>query len=282
MPGTHTGNSSPARGDAQQRRRRRKCAGTSPCRSHVGSSHARLLPDVRPQQGSYAAIVARNREQPGLAAIHNRTIWATDWARNSDIEAARNRQGVSLSRIRAPFSCSHSAAGLCYPKPYSPEGRGKQERLHRCIREAFLAEAEHHGIESLDQLNDLFTAWAGHVANRRAHAEPGQAPIDRFEKGGLHRQADPALIRDARSAGRVTRRVTRTATVPLEGNSYAVDSRPGPGAPKTWISRSCWAAGSCAVGTQRRPVDGGAPVNTAVVQHDDGDGQPAVGERPDG
>ena len=54
------------------------------------------------------------------------------------------------------------------------------------------------------------------------HAETGQRPIDRFEKAGPHRQADPALLREA-FRWSVTRKVTRTATVPLEGNSYAVD-----------------------------------------------------------
>ena len=42
-----------------------------------------------------------------------------------------------------------------------------------------------------EQLNDLFAAWAGQVANRRVHAETGQAPIERFEAGGPPRQADP-------------------------------------------------------------------------------------------
>ena len=78
------------------------------------------------------------------------------------------------------------------------------------------------GIESLEQLNDLFAAWAEQVANRRVHAETGQAPIERFEAGGPHRQADPALLREA-FRWSVTRKVTRTATVPLEGNAYAVD-----------------------------------------------------------
>jgi putative transposase len=90
------------------------------------------------------------------------------------------------------------------------------------IREAFLAEAVHHGIESLDQLNDLFAAWAEQVCNRRVHAETGQAPIDRFQAGGPLRQADPARLAEA-FRWSVTRRVTRTATVPLEGNAYAVD-----------------------------------------------------------
>jgi putative transposase len=54
------------------------------------------------------------------------------------------------------------------------------------------------------------------------HAETGQAPIDRFEKAGPPRQADPAKLAEA-FRWSVTRKVTRTATVPLEGNSYAVD-----------------------------------------------------------
>ena len=111
---------------------------------------------------------------------------------------------------------------LVHSKPYSPQGRGKQERLNRFIREAFLAEACHHGIESLDVLNDLFAAWAGQVANRRVHTETRQAPIDRFQDGGPPRQATPALLADA-FRWSLTRRVTRVATVPLEGNSYAVD-----------------------------------------------------------
>jgi hypothetical protein len=49
---------------------------------------------------------------------------------------------------------------LVHSRPYSPEGRRKQERLNRHIREAFLAEATHHGIESLEQLSDLFFACA--------------------------------------------------------------------------------------------------------------------------
>ncbi|HEY3260593.1 MAG TPA: hypothetical protein VGJ95_10050 [Pseudonocardiaceae bacterium] len=111
---------------------------------------------------------------------------------------------------------------LVHSKPYSPQGRGKQERLNRYIREAFLAEATHQGIEGLDALNDLFAAWAEQVCNRRLHAETGQAPIDRFEQTGPHRAADPDRLREA-FRWSLTRRVTRTATVALEGNAYGVD-----------------------------------------------------------
>jgi putative transposase len=85
-----------------------------------------------------------------------------------------------------------------------------------------VAEATHRGIEPLDELNDLFAAWAAQVANRRTHAETGQAPIGRFKVGRTPRQADPARLAEA-FRWSVTRRVTRTATVSLEGNAYAVD-----------------------------------------------------------
>jgi putative transposase len=119
-------------------------------------------------------------------------------------------------------TCAVLGVRLVHSQPYSPEGRGKQERLNRYIREAFLAEATHHGIESLEALNDLFAAWSEAVANQRIHAETHQAPIERFEAGGPQRSAEPERLREA-FRWSVTRKVTRTATVPLEGNQYAVD-----------------------------------------------------------
>ena len=60
------------------------------------------------------------------------------------------------------------------------------------------------------------------MANRRVHAETKQTPIGRFEADGPHRGADPERLAEA-FRWSVTRKVTRTATVPLEGNAYAVD-----------------------------------------------------------
>jgi len=119
-------------------------------------------------------------------------------------------------------TCAVLGIRLVHSKPYSPQGRGKQERLNRFIREAFLAEAIHQGIDSLEVLDDLFSAWAEQVANRRTHAETKQTPIERFEKGGPHRGADPERLAEA-FRWSATRKVTRTATVSLEGNTYAVD-----------------------------------------------------------
>jgi len=111
---------------------------------------------------------------------------------------------------------------LIHSRPYTPEGRGKQERLNRFIRERFLLEAEAQGITSFTELNDRFLAWAEQVCNARQHAETGQAPLLRFLTGGPPRLVESSLLRDAFRAA-VLRRVNRTASVSLAGQHYAVD-----------------------------------------------------------
>jgi putative transposase len=130
--------------------------------------------------------------------------------------------GAPFANAALSRTCAVLGIRLVHSRPYSPQGRGKQERLNRYIRERFIAEAEHVGIENLSELNDRFEAWAESVANRRIHAETNMAPIDRFEAGGPPQAVDPVRLTEA-FRWSVTRRVTRTATVSLESNSYAVD-----------------------------------------------------------
>lgn len=174
----------------------------------IVDDHSRLLADGR----FYGHENARACQELLRRAVTRRGLPQVLYADN----------GAPFANAWLARTCGVLGIRLVHSAPYSPQGRGKQERLNRYIREAFLAEAMHHGIESLDDLNDLFAAWAEQVANRRVHAETGQAPIERFQAGGPHRQADPAQLREA-FRWSVTRKVTRTATVPLEGNSYAVD-----------------------------------------------------------
>lgn len=131
--------------------------------------------------------------------------------------------GAPFANAALERTCAVLGIRLVRSKPYSPEGRGKQERLNRYIRERFLTEAEAVGIGGLDELNDRFEAWVEQVCNTRIHAETGEAPIARFLAGGPPRAADPAVVADAFrwSAARV---VTKTATVSLEGNRYGVDA----------------------------------------------------------
>jgi putative transposase len=119
-------------------------------------------------------------------------------------------------------TCAVLGIHLIHSRPYAPQGRGKQERLNRFIRERFLLEAEAQGITSFQELNDHFLAWAEQVCNTRQHAETGELPIVRFLSQEPPRTPEPALLREAFRAA-VLRQVSRTATVAFAGRQYAVD-----------------------------------------------------------
>jgi putative transposase len=165
--------------------------------------------------------------------VHGRFMAAENTRAGQDVlRAAIVRRGlpeILYADNGAPFSnhmlartCAVLGIRLIHSAPYSPQGRGKQERLNRYIRERFLTEATHVGIDSLDELNDRFAAWVDQVANRRIHAETGMTPEARFAAGGPPRAAEPARLVEA-FRWSAQRKVTRTATVSLDGNHYCVD-----------------------------------------------------------
>lgn len=148
------------------------------------------------------------------------------------LRAAINRRGVpdqlyldnGAPFIAAPLTrtCAVLGIRLIHSKPYAPQGRGKQERLNRVIRDQFLLEAEAVGITGFDELNERFAAWVESVVNCRIHRETNQTPIARFQAGGPTRSPDAALVAEAfRWAAQ--RMVTKTAMVSLHGNRYSVE-----------------------------------------------------------
>ena len=111
---------------------------------------------------------------------------------------------------------------LVHSKPYSPQGRGKQERLNSYIRQSFITEMEDRGIADFDALNDFFMAWAEQVANARTHAETKRPPIERFLANHTPTIPTPAVL--ARSLPVVDGPSgADPATVSLQANRYQVD-----------------------------------------------------------
>lgn len=114
--------------------------------------------------------------------------------------------------------------------PYKPEGRGKIERFFGTVREQFLPEvaAAQSGpsrIGDLALLNTSFWAWLEQIYHARVHTETGQTPFERFTTGPGFDQIqipDPDTLRQA-FLWRVTRKVSWSSTVELQGNTYHVD-----------------------------------------------------------
>src|SRR5258708_18549657 len=130
--------------------------------------------------------------------------------------------GAPYANAALERSCAVLGIRLIHSRPYSPEGRGKQERLNRFIRERFLAEAEAHGIASFAELNDRFLAWSEQVGNTPVHPQTGHTPLARFTSQGPLQAVEPSLLREA-FRWSVLRRATSTASLFLAGNPYPAD-----------------------------------------------------------
>src|SRR5882757_10874010 len=97
----------------------------------IVDDHSRLLVDGR----FFAYENARACQDLLRRAITRRGLPEVFYADN----------GAPFSNAWLARTCAVLGIRLVHSKPYSPQGRGKQERLNRYIREAFLAEAMHQG-----------------------------------------------------------------------------------------------------------------------------------------
>src|SRR4029077_8883415 len=126
-------------------------------------------------------------------------------------------------------ACAKLGVRLVHSTPYRPEGRGKIERFFRTVREQFLVEITgesdvigRHHVADLAELNRLFAAWVETVYHRTVHSETGQTPLARWSVSGPVGLPAPEALAEA-FLWEEHRRVTKTATVSLHGNSYEVD-----------------------------------------------------------
>ena len=127
--------------------------------------------------------------------------------------------------VSAPFlrACAVLGARLVHAKPRAPATKGKIERFFRTVRSQFVVEAEARGIESLAELNTLFSAWVEVIYHRRVHSETHETPLERFMAPGPPALPSREQLHEA-FLWSETRTVTKTATVSLHGNSFEVDA----------------------------------------------------------
>jgi putative transposase len=141
---------------------------------------------------------------------------------------------VSKQFLRA---CAVLGIRVTHSRPGRPQGRGKIERWFSTVRGQFLVEiapadaavGAGTAVASVEELNTLFAAWVETIYHRRVHDETGQAPLACWETyfvdrpGGAPPIPEPTLLREAFLWAEF-RTVSKTATVSLHGNTYAVDA----------------------------------------------------------
>jgi putative transposase len=117
-----------------------------------------------------------------------------------------------LSHITASLGIA-----LIHCRPYTPEGKGKQERWFLTVRTGLLSVLP-AGL-SLEELNERLHRWINDCYHLRIHSSTGEKPLDRYLRHVHLLRPAPADIDDYFRL-RATRRVYKDRTVYLEGRVY--------------------------------------------------------------
>jgi len=115
---------------------------------------------------------------------------------------------------------------LIHSRPYTPRGRGKQERFYRTARGQFFRTIEPETIASLADLSVRFRSWVEAEYHRNPHRGlSGATPLDRWlEKASDIIPLDPSIDLDRAFLHEITRKVYRDSTFTLDGVLYEVPS----------------------------------------------------------
>ena len=78
------------------------------------------------------------------------------------------------------LACARLGIALIHSKPYDSPSRGKIERFHRTIRQKFLPIIKLNEIESIEQLNTVFSQWLLKEYQKSFHKGIGGKPMDKW------------------------------------------------------------------------------------------------------
>ena len=125
--------------------------------------------------------------------------------------------GSAFRSHHLEHTCASLGIVLIHSKPYQPEGRGKQERVFRTVREQFLSVQK---ATTLSGLNESLGQWIDSY-NDRIHSITKEEPLRRFIRNiECVRPAPKDLEDHFRKTAKRT--VAKDRTVAIEGRLYEV------------------------------------------------------------
>lgn len=120
-------------------------------------------------------------------------------------------------------TCSKLGIRLLYAKPYSPESKGKIERLNRVI-DGFLDEVKLERLKTLDQFNERFEVWLSECYQHKPHSALGKntSPETAFRSDPKAlRFVEPETLAHAFLHGEI-RKVDKSGCISFMGKKYEV------------------------------------------------------------
>lgn len=125
--------------------------------------------------------------------------------------------GAPFRSHRLKYACARLGVALLHTTPYSPESKGKIERIMKTIRMQFLPLLPQE--LTLESLNRKLEDWVEKEYQKRRHSSTGQSPLERYlSQLALLRPAPKDLLDYFRIP--VPRKVDKDRTVSLGGKLY--------------------------------------------------------------
>jgi transposase InsO family protein len=125
--------------------------------------------------------------------------------------------------------CAELGIDQKFTEKGNPPGKGKQERHYLTIQRSFYKEAQHAGLQTLEELNEFFWAWLDQRYHREEHESLKTTPLARWEKEAetrIERVAQERLSEALKL--RANRKVNfKTALISVNGLKYQASKRLG-------------------------------------------------------
>ena len=125
--------------------------------------------------------------------------------------------GASFRNHTLRYACGRLGIALLHATPYTPEGKGKIERLWKTLRMQLFPLLP--PTLTLAELNERLLRWVDEDYHQRVHSSTGQKPLERFLKHvSLLRKAPDNLREYFRRP--LDRKVDKDRTVSIYGRLY--------------------------------------------------------------
>jgi len=125
--------------------------------------------------------------------------------------------GASFRNHTLRYACGRLGIALLHATPYTPEGKGKIERLWKTVRMQFFPLLPQ--TLTLAELNERLLRWFEEDYHQRVHSSTGQKPLERYLKHvSLLRKAPENLREYFRFP--LERKVDKDRTVSIYGRLY--------------------------------------------------------------
>ena len=130
--------------------------------------------------------------------------------------------GTSFKNLQLKWICASLGIQKIHSKPYYPQGRGKIERCHRTIKDAWMNRTDWNDFNSLEEVNNSYQAYLDKEYNNHYHSSIKMTPKERYLQDFKQVRFIETAILEEQFLHRTTRKVSPSALISLSNVQYEV------------------------------------------------------------